>query len=65
MNNFIVLEEISQTQFSTILSCKNKTTRDKVVLKQIRQKNRRCPKQRSSSRNFNNDEFCPSAYSQI
>ena len=38
MNNFIVLEEICQTQFSTILRCKNKTTRDIVVLKQIRQK---------------------------
>ena len=38
MNNFIVLEEICQTQFSTILRCKNKTTRDIVVLKEIRQK---------------------------
>ena len=38
MNNFIVLEEVCQTQFSTILRCKNKTTRDIVVLKQIRQK---------------------------
>ena len=38
MNNFVVLEEICQTQFSTILRCKNKTTRDIVVLKEIRQK---------------------------
>ena len=38
MNNFIILEEICQTQFSTILRCKNKTTRDIVVLKEIRQK---------------------------
>ena len=38
MNNFIVIEEICQTQFSTILRCKNKTTRDIVVLKEIRQK---------------------------
>lgn len=38
MNNFVVLEEICQTQFSTILRCKNKTTKDIVVLKQIRQK---------------------------
>ena len=38
MNNFIVLEEICQTQFSTILRCKNKITRDIVVLKEIRQK---------------------------
>ena len=38
MNNFIVLEELCQTQFSTILRCKNKTTRDIVVLKEIRQK---------------------------
>ena len=38
MNNFVVLEQICQTQFSTILRCKNKTTKDIVVLKEISQK---------------------------
>ena len=38
MNNFIVLEQICQTQFSTIFRCKNKTTKDIVVLKEIIQK---------------------------
>ena len=38
MNNFLVLEQICQTQFSTILRCKNKTTKDIVVLKEISQK---------------------------
>ena len=38
MNNFVVLEQICQTQFSTILRCKNKTTKDIVILKEISQK---------------------------
>ena len=38
MNNFVFLEQICQTQFSTILRCKNKTTKDIVVLKEISQK---------------------------
>ena len=38
MNNFVVLELICQTQFSTILRCKNKTTKDIVILKEISQK---------------------------
>lgn len=38
MDNFIVLEEICRTQFSTILRCKNKSTKEIVVLKQILQK---------------------------
>lgn len=38
MDNFVILEEIYQTQSSTILKCKNKTTKDIVILKQILQK---------------------------
>ena len=38
MDNFIILEEICQTQLSTILRCKNKTTKEIVVLKEIYQK---------------------------
>ena len=39
MDNFIVLEQLCQTQFASILRCKNKRTKDIVVLKEIRQKN--------------------------
>ena len=35
MDNYIILEEIAQTQFSTILKVKNKKTKDVVVLKVI------------------------------
>lgn len=38
MDNFIILEEVCQTQFSTILRCKNKTTKEIVILKEIAQK---------------------------
>ena len=38
MDNFVILEEICQTQLSTILRCKNKTTKEIVVLKEIYQK---------------------------
>lgn len=38
MENFVILEEICQTQFSTILKCKNKKTKQIVILKQILQK---------------------------
>ncbi|MCQ2817564.1 MAG: protein kinase [archaeon] len=38
MDNYTVLEEICRTQFSTILRCKNKKTKEIVVLKQIVQK---------------------------
>jgi cell division cycle 2-like protein len=38
MDNYVILEEICQTQFSTILKCKNKKSKHIVVLKQIMQK---------------------------
>jgi serine/threonine protein kinase len=38
MENFVILEEICQTAFSTILKCKNKKTKMIVALKQISQK---------------------------
>jgi len=38
MENYIILEELAQTQFSTILKCRNKKTKDIVVLKVINEK---------------------------
>lgn len=38
MENFVILEEICQTQFSTILKCKNKKSKGVVILKQVAQK---------------------------
>jgi serine/threonine protein kinase len=39
MDNYVILEEICQTQFSKILKVKNKKTKSIAVLKQIMQKN--------------------------
>jgi serine/threonine protein kinase len=38
MENFVILEEIAQTMFSKILKCKNKKSKEIVVLKLITQK---------------------------
>jgi serine/threonine protein kinase len=35
MENFVLLEEITQTKFSSILKCKNLKTKEIVVLKVI------------------------------
>ena len=39
MENFIILEDIAQTQFSIIYKCKNKKTKDVVAVKVVYQKN--------------------------
>lgn len=38
MENFVILEEIAQTQFSTIYKCKNKKSKEVVAIKVIHQK---------------------------
>ena len=38
MENFIILEDIAQTQFSKIYKCKNKKTKEVVAIKVVNQK---------------------------